>query len=117
MVRFFFIWSAPWLRTNCSAGVLLERVPPLQVTIFKTLRGSAAPWASKASFRGRSGLKIMIFMIFKILANLRFQEVDLCAALALSRDIPRSPRLVETILSRVLETRVSTISEINCGIL
>ena len=59
----------------------------------------------------------MIFMIFKILANLLFQVVDLCATLALTTDIPRSPRLVETILERFLDTRVSTISKINCGIL
>ena len=58
----------------------------------------------------------MIFMIFEILANLLFQVVDLCPALALSRNNPGSPRLVETILPRVLDTRVSTIPEMKCGI-
>ena len=30
----FLIWPVPGLSTNCQAGVLLERVPPLQVIIF-----------------------------------------------------------------------------------
>ena len=59
----------------------------------------------------------MIFMIFGILVTFTFQVVDICSGLALSRDIPRNPRLVETILQRFLDTRLSTVSKINCGIL
>ena len=59
---------------------------------------------------------VEIFMIFEILNTLGCQVVDLCATLAPSTANARSPRLKETILPRVLDTRVSMISEINCGI-
>ena len=58
----------------------------------------------------------MFFMIFEILTNMLFQVVDISPALALSRDIPRNPRLVEPILSRFLNTRVLTVFKMNCGI-
>ena len=64
----------------------------------------------------QGGLEMKIFMIFDILVTFGFQVVDLSSPLAPSTANARSPRLVKTIPPRVLGTRVSTVSKLNCWI-
>ena len=70
----------------------------------------------KASVRHRATGKLRFSWFFEIFVTLGFQVVELSSPLAPSTANARSPRLVETILRRVLDTRLSTIWKINCWI-